>query len=139
MSCIFFKLNFSSFFYFFLIVSQLTQALKFESSHDSPLARFLLTRALRASTVVGHNLFWYLRANIADPHIMERFQLIMEQYLLHIRVEERESFKNECTLTDDLVKIAESVKETPESRRLEVTSFFSLFLFTIHVFNYFFL
>lgn len=39
---------------------QLTQVLKYESFHDSPLARFLLRRALRNKTI-GHYFFWYLK------------------------------------------------------------------------------
>ena len=37
------------------------QALKFESHHNSYLARFLLRRALRARLVIGHQLFWLLK------------------------------------------------------------------------------
>ena len=43
---------------------QLTQVLKFEPFLDSALARFLLRRALRAPTTVGHVLFWFLKAEM---------------------------------------------------------------------------
>lgn len=39
---------------------QLTQVLKYESYHDSALARFLIKRSLRNRTI-GHFFFWYLK------------------------------------------------------------------------------
>lgn len=60
---------------------QLTQVLKYESYHDSPLARMLVARALRAPTRVGHALFWHLKAEMHIVHIAERYGLILEAYL----------------------------------------------------------
>lgn len=41
-----------------LYMLELTQALKYETSHFSPLGEMLLERALLNPHVVGHELFW---------------------------------------------------------------------------------
>jgi phosphatidylinositol 3-kinase len=60
---------------------QLTQVLKFEPHLDSALARFLLRRALRRPRLVGHQLYWLLRAEMHVPEVAERFGAILETYL----------------------------------------------------------
>lgn len=60
---------------------QLVQSLKFEAYHDSPLSRFLISRALAAPMVVGHYFFWHLKAEVHAPHCCERFGLVLEEYL----------------------------------------------------------
>jgi len=60
---------------------QLSQVLKFEPHLDSALARFLLRRALRRPRIIGHQLFWLLRAEMHVPEVAERFGAILETYL----------------------------------------------------------
>ncbi|EFC40323.1 predicted protein [Naegleria gruberi] len=60
---------------------QLVQTLKYESYHDSSLARFLLQRGLRSPNIIGHILFWHLKAEMYVPSIRERHGLILEEYL----------------------------------------------------------
>lgn len=48
---------------------QLTQVLKFETFLDSSLARFLLRRALRSPRLIGHVLFWFLKAEMHIPEV----------------------------------------------------------------------
>jgi phosphatidylinositol-4,5-bisphosphate 3-kinase len=60
---------------------QLSQVLKFEPHLDSALARFLLRRALRRPRLIGHQLFWLLRAEMHVPEVGERFGAILEAYL----------------------------------------------------------
>jgi hypothetical protein len=43
---------------------QLVQALKYELFHHSPLAEFLLEKALKNLRVVGHAFYWALKANL---------------------------------------------------------------------------
>jgi Phosphoinositide 3-kinase family, accessory domain (PIK domain)/Phosphatidylinositol 3- and 4-kinase/Phosphoinositide 3-kinase C2 len=62
---------------------QLTQVLKFEPFLDSSLARFLLRRALRRPRLIGHVLFWYLKAEMHIPEVAERFGAILQQYLVN--------------------------------------------------------
>jgi hypothetical protein len=63
------------------IMLQLTQALKYEPYHDSALAMFLLRRAC-CSRKIGHRFFWYLKAEVHQPEIRERYGLLLEAYLL---------------------------------------------------------
>jgi hypothetical protein len=51
---------------------QLVQVLKYEHYHDSPLARFLLQRAIKNRVMIGHALFWHLQSEIDVPFISER-------------------------------------------------------------------
>lgn len=53
---------------------QLVQALKYEIYHDSPLARFLIRRAL-GNVRLMHMLFWYLKDKINEPQFGQRFQV----------------------------------------------------------------
>ena len=43
------------------VLPQLTQALKYELYHDSPLSRCLFRRSLLAPLRIGHPFFWLLR------------------------------------------------------------------------------
>jgi phosphatidylinositol-4,5-bisphosphate 3-kinase len=60
---------------------QLTQCLKFEPYHDSPLSRFLIERAIANPFMIGHYFFWHLKAELHAPHHMERFAVLLEHYL----------------------------------------------------------
>lgn len=62
---------------------QLTQCLKFEPYHDSPLSRFLIERAIRSPYEIGHYFFWHLKAELHEPSNAERFGVILEEYLSH--------------------------------------------------------
>ena len=56
------------------------QVLKFESYHDSALARFLLKRALHCKKI-GHFFYWYLRSEMDMPEFNQRFGVLLEAYL----------------------------------------------------------
>lgn len=60
---------------------QLTQLLKFETFHDSALARFLLRRALANPEKVGHTFFWYLKAEMHVKEVKQRFGLLLKLYM----------------------------------------------------------
>lgn len=59
---------------------QLVQALKYETYLTCPLAKFLLTRALK-NQHLGHKLFWLLRSELDNPSVMVQYSLILEVYL----------------------------------------------------------
>jgi len=59
---------------------QLVQVLKYELYHDSPLIRFLLRRALRNKRI-GHYLYWFLKSELHNAHLSERFGLLLEAFL----------------------------------------------------------
>jgi phosphatidylinositol-4,5-bisphosphate 3-kinase len=48
---------------------QLIQVLKYEPHHDSALSRFLIERALRNRSRIGHAFFWHLRSEMHIPEI----------------------------------------------------------------------
>lgn len=45
------------------------------------LARFLLRRALLNPEILGHVLFWYLKAEMHVPGVRARYGAMLEQYL----------------------------------------------------------
>jgi hypothetical protein len=53
-------------------ILQLVQTLKYESYHDSSLARFLLERGIRSTHLIGHVLFWHLKSEMWNSNIRER-------------------------------------------------------------------
>ena len=60
---------------------QLVQVLKYEPYHDSPLARFLLSRSIHQRSTIGQFFFWHLKSEMHVPEISERYALILESYL----------------------------------------------------------
>ncbi|KAF0984835.1 hypothetical protein FDP41_000734 [Naegleria fowleri] len=89
---------------------QLVQVLKFESYHDSALARFLLQRGLRSPNIIGHILFWHLKAEMYVPSICERHGLILEEYLRNCG-SHRVALLQQSGVLNQLNIIAEGVKQ----------------------------
>jgi len=58
---------------------QLVQALRFEAEDDSPLARFLVSRAVRNATLANF-LQWYLFVELADASFSERAGHILSMF-----------------------------------------------------------
>jgi len=92
---------------------QLVQTLKFESYHDSSLARFLLQRGLRSPNIIGHILFWHLKAEMYVPCISERHGVILEEYLRNCGSHRIELLQQTGVL-HQLKEIAEGVKEVSD-------------------------
>ena len=66
------------------ILLQLTQIVKLEPHNTSFTSNFLIQRALRSVTRVGHYLFWFLKTEMdASYTTYTRFTLILEDFLLH--------------------------------------------------------
>ena len=84
------------------------QALKFEPSHDSALARFLLKRALRNKRI-GHFLFWYLKCEMYNPQYTTRFGVILEAYLKGCGEEMLKQFEDQVEMQTTLEKIGMKV------------------------------
>lgn len=72
---------------------QLIQALKYEVFHQSPLSEFLLEKALNNTRLIGHALFWNLKANLSQAYSRERFYLILERFLMCCGQFKNELFK----------------------------------------------
>jgi CRP-like cAMP-binding protein len=62
---------------------QLTQTLRFEPYCDSSLSRFLLRRALANTEVIGHVLYWSLKAEMCDKLYSQYYSQLLEQYIIH--------------------------------------------------------
>lgn len=62
-------------------ILQLVQVIKAEPYHTSAIAHFLLERALQSPAVIGHRLFWNLRAELDNPSVRERYSVILRVYL----------------------------------------------------------
>ena len=60
---------------------QLVQALKCETYHNSPLALFMLRKAVNHRLPLGHTLFLLLKAEMHIPEVRERFTLFLKCYL----------------------------------------------------------
>ncbi|XP_015248798.1 PREDICTED: phosphatidylinositol 4,5-bisphosphate 3-kinase catalytic subunit alpha isoform [Cyprinodon variegatus] len=58
---------------------QLVQVLKYEQYLDSPLARFLLQKAL-TNQRIGHFFFWHLKSEMHNKTVSQRFGLLLEAY-----------------------------------------------------------
>eukprot|EP01046_Picozoa_sp_COSAG06_P009160 COSAG06_NODE_474_length_15284_cov_124.295582_12_plen_1831_part_00 len=89
---------------------QLVQTLKYEANHDNPVTRFLLSRALRCPGHIGHRLFWTLRSELHDPMLMERFGLILEEYLKGLRPADFARIGRESKMLSTLIGLASRVK-----------------------------
>jgi phosphatidylinositol-4,5-bisphosphate 3-kinase len=59
---------------------QLVQVIKYECYHDSPLIRHLLKCAIRNKRI-GHYFYWYLKSELEQPQVSERFGLLLEAFL----------------------------------------------------------
>ena len=98
-------------------VLQLVQVLKYESRHDSALARFLLRRALRCPHNVGHTFFWCLKAEMHVAEVSERFGLLLQEYLRCCGAH-REQLALQCKVETMLKESAEFVKRIKKSERI---------------------
>jgi len=100
-------------------VLQLVQTLKYELYHDSPLSRYLLQRSLRSTHIIGHILFWHLKAEMHVPYIRERYGLILQEYLRNCGGHRRELLKQSGIIAQ-LYTIAMKIKQTKPEDHLKV-------------------
>lgn len=99
------------------ILLQLVQVLKYEPYHDSPLARFLLRRALLAPLVIGHPLFWLLRSEMHIPSVRERYGAVLMAYLTCCGPY-RESLERQVFINDQLRRVAWGVTRQEKAKML---------------------
>eukprot|EP00457_Paulinella_chromatophora_P000867 gb/GEZN01000868.1/.p1 GENE.gb/GEZN01000868.1/~~gb/GEZN01000868.1/.p1 ORF type:complete len:1091 (-),score=165.37 gb/GEZN01000868.1/:293-3082(-) len=98
-----------------LYLLQLTQCIKFEPYHNSPLVRFLIERCIASPFKIGHHLFWAMKAEM-ETHIgfRERYSLVIEEYLAFCPDAAHELCKTE-TAINKLLRVAELVCQMKES------------------------
>jgi phosphatidylinositol-4,5-bisphosphate 3-kinase len=65
-----------------LYMPQLVQALKYELFHDSVLSAFLIERAIKNTSVIGHSFYWSLKASLHSKDSFERLYLVLERFLM---------------------------------------------------------
>ena len=99
-----------------LFMPQLIQALKYELFHHSPLAEFLLEKALKNTRVVGHAFYWALKANLHWRHSRERFYLILERFLMCCG-QMKNDFLKQMFVNRSLVKVWKSVNDKLNDKR----------------------
>ncbi|KAH3764589.1 phosphatidylinositol-4,5-diphosphate 3-kinase [Pelomyxa schiedti] len=99
------------------LLLQLTQVLKYEPHHGSDLSHFLLHRALKNKTVVGHMLFWYLKSEMHVDTISERYGILIEAFLRGSGIY-RQEFLKEHKLLQALENVARHVKTLPKEDRI---------------------
>ncbi|XP_076625671.1 phosphatidylinositol-4-phosphate 3-kinase catalytic subunit Pi3K68D isoform X4 [Colletes latitarsis] len=116
---------------------QLLQALKHETYESSPLTRFLLERAL-LSPRVAHHIYWLLTQalpgqspqnsaeitpeddkNISYARYHRRLQLMLRALLAVIGDALRNSFLTQQLLVKNLYEVAENIKLTKDSLRMD--------------------
>ncbi|XP_065644549.1 phosphatidylinositol 4,5-bisphosphate 3-kinase catalytic subunit beta isoform isoform X2 [Hydra vulgaris] len=95
---------------------QLIQALKYESYLDSPLAKYLLKRALN-NRRIGHYLFWHLKAEAGNLECSLQFGLLLELYCrgsvqhIDILTKQVEAINKMKTMTEYLHQCKDQSKE----------------------------
>lgn len=91
---------------------QLVEALKYEPFHSSPLSCFLLRRAVASPHLIGHYLFWNLKAEVHNPNkqLRERFGLYIREYLETCGSHAVE-LEKQCFIVDKLYDVAMAIKK----------------------------
>eukprot|EP01119_Soliformovum_irregulare_P018730 TRINITY_DN5798_c0_g1_i3.p1 TRINITY_DN5798_c0_g1~~TRINITY_DN5798_c0_g1_i3.p1 ORF type:complete len:941 (+),score=280.55 TRINITY_DN5798_c0_g1_i3:461-3283(+) len=89
---------------------QLVQALQYEPYHDSPLARFLLERALENIEEIGITFFWTIKAQMHKAEVQERYGLLLEAFLWGCGAEISWVFQRQNSALRKLLEIAEEIK-----------------------------
>uniref|UniRef100_A0A224Z520 Phosphatidylinositol-4-phosphate 3-kinase n=1 Tax=Rhipicephalus zambeziensis TaxID=60191 RepID=A0A224Z520_9ACAR len=97
---------------------QLIQALRFETWEDAPITWFLLERSL-TSVRVAHQMFWLLRQNLDNPLTLKRMKLVIQTLLVIVGKSFRDIIEKQEEHLNQLCIIAESIKDTRESLRLD--------------------
>ena len=98
---------------------QLVEALKYETYHDSCLARFLLKRSL-LNRELGHYFFWHLRGSIHSLEMRVRLGLVLEAYVRGCGDEQRLKLLAQvraCTILRNVAKQLKSEKYQNEAQR----------------------
>ncbi|XP_071809737.1 phosphatidylinositol 4-phosphate 3-kinase C2 domain-containing subunit beta-like isoform X3 [Asterias amurensis] len=98
---------------------QLVQALKYESYHDSALARFLIDRSIQ-SIRVAHYLYWYLKDSLREQQYKQRIEMILGALLSVCSKGLRHQFRLQEALIENLNNIAEQVKAAKDANRMSL-------------------
>lgn len=97
---------------------QLIQALRFETWEDAPITWFLLERSL-TSVRVAHQMYWLLTQNMENPLTLGRMRLMVQTLLVIAGKSFKVVIEKQGEHLNKLCIVAEVVKETRESLRLD--------------------
>lgn len=101
-----------------LYLLQLVQQLKSENYHHSALSDFLIRRGMKSPFVIGHYLFWHLKAETVNPAFCERYAVIMEQLLLVCDYTAKE-LRKQNNVIGKLQRAAERVRTRKDSGKFK--------------------
>ncbi|DAZ96005.1 TPA: hypothetical protein N0F65_009306 [Lagenidium giganteum] len=93
-----------------LYMLQLVQAVRHERFHDSTLARFLLRHALREPLTLGHQLYWFLKAEMAFADVHHRYGVLLDTFLRFCSRAQRIQLGHQVFVLKKLADIAQHVK-----------------------------
>lgn len=99
-----------------LYLLQLTQVLKHEMFVDSALSRFLLRRAIQTPEHIGQTFFWFLKAEMHDEKIRERYGIYIDMFLRHCK-DFRVELGHQMFVINKLAAIAAKVKKARKSKK----------------------
>jgi len=92
---------------------QLTQALKYESYHDSSLSSFLLQRSIYNCGRLGFQFFWHLRSEMHVLDISQRYSILLEGYIRAVGTQHKQDLLRQVNLISNLEIAAAAIKTVP--------------------------
>ena len=95
----------------------LLQALKFESYHDSELARLLLERCI-TSVKLAQQLYWTLKEAASLPSFRTRYKLLFGGLVSVMGMSLREEMEREELLVKRCHAVAEKIKQAKGDSRV---------------------
>lgn len=98
---------------------QLTQALKYETYHESALCRNLLERAMRNPRVM-HHLFWSLALDLGTMEFGDRIEVVLNALLSACGAAQRQELRCQMNLLEGLEKVAIAVRGVAGAERAVV-------------------
>ena len=98
---------------------QLVQALKYESYHNSALAKYLISSALKSPKVALY-LFWHLKYYTADAQFSLRFQIVLGGVLGVCGTALKDQLSRQDQVVQLLSLTTKKVKETRDNMRRTV-------------------
>jgi hypothetical protein len=98
---------------------QLVQVLKVELYALNPLSRFLISRAIRCPSLIGHSLFWHLQAEMHVEELRGKFGLMQWCILTGLSKANRNMLQGELTLIQHLQRIHARIAATSPSQRTQ--------------------
>ena len=111
----------------------LIHGLRFEINHDNELARFILEKAIKYPTTIGHTFYWILKSQMYEQNFQQRYGLYLEIFLNKIGPNLAKIFFDE----DVLMMKLEEICETQKNKKFNKKEKLSIYKDLIEGFNYY--